>query len=152
MKKREAEIGPGRLIRELLAGWEDGRIKLYLTFRALNYRREQRELFENGEYLPLEAWGSRARHVCAFARRVNGKCMIAAAPRFMAALIPEPGMVPCGEGVWGDSLLALPEGVGSWRNALTGDALAVREREGTTVLPLAEVFAEAPVALLETIS
>jgi (1->4)-alpha-D-glucan 1-alpha-D-glucosylmutase len=152
LKRREAEIGPGELMRELLAGWEDGGVKLYLIHRALGYRRENRELFENGEYIPLEAKGSRARHVCAFARRLEGKSLIVAVPRFVATLVSGPGMFPGGEEAWGDSFLAPPDGVDSWRNVLTGDAVAVREREGTTALALAELFAEAPVALLETIS
>ncbi len=151
LKKREAEIGPRELTRELLAEWEDGRIKLYLTYKGLNYRREHRELFEKGTYLPLEAGGGRGRHVCAFARRVGERCVIAAAPRFMADLIPEPGMVPCGEKVWGDSFLTMPEGGGTtYRNILTGGTVTAIGHEGETVLPLAEVFADSPVAFLET--
>lgn len=151
IKNREMEIGHRELIRELLAGWEDGRIKLYLTHTALSYRRENRELFENGGYLPIDARGARARHVCAFARRVSGKEVIAAVPRFMATLIPEQGMVPCGSDVWRDTFLSLPnETTGTrWRNVLTGEKVAVLKREGRPILPVAEVFAGAPVALLE---
>jgi (1->4)-alpha-D-glucan 1-alpha-D-glucosylmutase len=38
--------------------WEDGRPKLYLTWKALELRRDMAELFERGEYVPL---GPRAK-------------------------------------------------------------------------------------------
>src|SRR5205823_4410180 len=38
---------------ELMQAWPDGRIKLFLTQRVLRFRREQADLFQSGEYLPL---------------------------------------------------------------------------------------------------
>jgi (1->4)-alpha-D-glucan 1-alpha-D-glucosylmutase len=150
LKAREGELGPGKLIGELLKSVEDGRIKLYLIYRILNYRRENRELFDTGEYLPLEAQGARARNLCAFARRNKGKTVIAAAPRFMATLAPEPGQFPLGEAAWLDSFLLLPEGAaGRYRNVITNEELSSQEHSGKTGIPLAGLFASAPVALLE---
>ena len=149
LKAREAEIGPVKLIGELLKSVEDGRIKLYLIFRILNYRRENRELFDAGEYLPLEAQGARARNLCVFARRCKGKTVIAAAPRFMATVAPEPGQFPQGEAAWLDSFLLLPEGAGRYRNVITNEELSSQERSGKAGIPLAGIFASAPVALLE---
>ncbi|MBI1921417.1 MAG: malto-oligosyltrehalose synthase [Geobacter sp.] len=151
LARREKEIGPLELIRELLAGWEDGRIKLYITLRTLNFRRENRELFENGDYLPLEVSGEKERHVCAFARRQGGKSAIAVAPRFFAALVPEPGMLPCGEGIWGETFVTIPEETPGtlYRNIFTNETVTAIERDGKTTLPLAAVFTGAPVALLE---
>ena len=150
LRAREAEIGPGKLFGELLAGREDGRVKLYLIFRVLNFRREHREVFDHGEYLPLEGQGSKARHLCAFARRAKGSSVIAAAPRFLATLVPEPGQLPLGEEVWLDSFLVLPEGgAGRYRNAITGEELSSVEHAGKAVIPLARLFQSAPVALLE---
>ena len=150
LKAREAEIGPEKLIGELLRSVEDGRIKLYLIFRVLNYRREHRELFDTGEYLPLEAQGARARNLCAFARRCNGKTVIAAAPRFMATLAPEPGQYPLGKEAWLDSFLLLPEGAaGRYRNVITNEELSSQEHSGKAGIPLAGLFASSPVALFE---
>lgn len=148
---REGEIGRAELARELTASWEDGRIKLWLTCKALNFRRENRELFESGDYLPLEASGEKERHVCAFARRRNGKSAIVVAPRFFATLVPEPGTLPCGEGIWGEAFLVMPEEApGSrFRNVFTGETVAAVGREGKAALPLAAVFAGTPVALLQ---
>jgi (1->4)-alpha-D-glucan 1-alpha-D-glucosylmutase len=152
LKRREAEIGPEALFRELQESCEDGRIKLYLIFRVLNYRRENRDLFGHGDYLPLEAQGARARHLCAFARRVKGRIVIAVAARFIASLAPEPEQSPLGEQVWLDTFLVLPEGTGvRFRNILNNVELDAVEREGHWGIPLARLFASAPVALLEMV-
>src|SRR5439155_21827535 len=55
--------------RELYSKWEDGRIKMFVTHAALKARRENPELFAGGEYAALKAEGSKAGHLCAFARR-----------------------------------------------------------------------------------
>ena len=72
LKAAEAEIGPRKLFRKLLDSREDGRIKLYIIYRCLNFRRDRNDLFQRGDYRPLEAQGARARHVCAFTRQANG--------------------------------------------------------------------------------
>jgi len=150
LKAREAAIGARALFRELLEKSEDGRIKLYLICRVLNYRLRHRELFEKGEYLPLEVQGERARRVCAFARRGGGKTVIAAAPRLVAPLITEPEHSPLGEEVWRDSCLLLPEGTaGRFRNVINGELVKAVEQGGRRGLRLATLFAECPVALLE---
>jgi (1->4)-alpha-D-glucan 1-alpha-D-glucosylmutase len=82
---------------------------------------------------------------------MGGREVVVVAPRFMATLIPEPDKVPCGEEVWGDSFLVLPEGSGrQYRNVLTNGMVTIVERSGRPGIPLAELFADAPVALLET--
>lgn len=151
--EREGEIGPAALARELTASWEDGRIKLWLICKALNFRRENRELFEQGDYLPLEASGEKQRNVCAFVWRKGGKSAIVIAPRFFAALVPEPGSVPCGKETWGEAFLVMP-GVAPgacYRNVFTGETVAAVSRGENAALPLAGVFAAAPVALLEKV-
>ncbi|MBW3630511.1 MAG: malto-oligosyltrehalose synthase, partial [Gemmatimonadetes bacterium] len=47
------------LAAEIVAGWEDGRAKLYLTHLLLTYRQANPDLFRKGEYVPLEAHGVR---------------------------------------------------------------------------------------------
>ncbi|MCD6034233.1 MAG: malto-oligosyltrehalose synthase, partial [Thermomicrobiales bacterium] len=61
---------PGRrLAADLLETKADGRIKLYLTSRALACRATFPDLFARGAYIPLAAEGAAADHVVAFARR-----------------------------------------------------------------------------------
>lgn len=149
LKRREAETGAGELLRELRKSAADGRIKLYLIYRVLNFRRENRELFDRGEYLPLEAEGAMHRHVCAFMRRADGRSIIVAVPRLIAPLLPEPERQPLDASAWQDTFLPLPEGSGArFRNVVNDEEVAAVEREGKGCLELAQLLDGATVALL----
>jgi len=131
------------LIGELLSTREDGRIKLYLIHEALKVRRENSLLFREGDYVPLDAAGAFKDHVVAFARRKEGKWAVTVAPRFFFALAGE-GNHPLGEGTWKDTSLLFPQQApDKWKNALTGQEIG-----GARRLPVAEILAEFPVALL----
>jgi (1->4)-alpha-D-glucan 1-alpha-D-glucosylmutase len=135
--------------RSLVAAKEDGRVKLYLTHRALDCRRRRASLFRDGAYVPLEPQGARREHVVAFARRREAETVLAVAPRFLARLrLQGP---PVGGPVWAGTWLALPE---TWtprryRNVLTDEAVEVVTREGRSGLALEAILASFPVALLE---
>src|SRR3984957_21348957 len=66
--QNEGEKDPAALLARLTNRPCDGAIKLFLTSRALRFRREQFDLFAEGSYLPLAAKGRRSNHVIAFAR------------------------------------------------------------------------------------
>ena len=68
--------GLEQLGSELLEAWPDGRIKLYVTQRALTLRRERERLFRSGSYTPLSASGKRAEHLVGLARRDEGQAVI----------------------------------------------------------------------------
>ncbi len=132
-----------QLIGELLSTKEDGRIKLYLIHAALNVRRENKFLFQEGDYVPLETAGPFKEHVVSFARRKQGKWGVTVAPRFFFALTGERNH-PLGEDTWKDTALLLPEKAPEkWTNALTGEKLG-----GAGRLPVAEILRDFPVALL----
>ncbi|UPU36012.1 malto-oligosyltrehalose synthase [Geomonas paludis] len=150
LRAREAEIGAQALCRELLEQGDNGRIKLFLIYRVLNYRRQSRDPFDAGEYLPLEAQGARERHVCAFARKGGARTLIVAAARLVATLMPEAGDSPLGETVWQDTVLLLPEGSGErFRNVVNDQQVEAERRDGRLAIPLAALFSEVSVALLE---
>jgi (1->4)-alpha-D-glucan 1-alpha-D-glucosylmutase len=128
---------------------EDGRVKLWVIQRGLLCRREHPGLFTHGEYLPTVAIGSQAESVFAFLRRRNNDWAVAVLPRLVTRLMPNFGDLPMGE-VWQDTVLPLP-GIRpheACRNVFTGETFDLANREGEAVLPLAEVFAHFPVALL----
>jgi (1->4)-alpha-D-glucan 1-alpha-D-glucosylmutase len=137
------------LLQELLSGREDGRIKLFLTYKALNFRRRHRDLFLSGSYLPLAVSGGKKEHVLAFAREHNGFWTVAAVPRLMTRLVA-PGEFPVGQNAWGtQGGLLLPEGSPDlWSNALTGESFHASAANGKKLLSLSGVFHHFPVALL----
>ncbi len=140
------------LVEELLSRWKDGRVKLFLTSRALTFRRERRELFLSGAYLPIQASGGNKEHVLAFARKAGDVWAIAAVPRLVTRLVP-PGEFPVGRKAWGArSGLVLPEGApGRWENVFTGETLRVPAGSRKQTLPLHDVFRDFPLALLANV-
>src|SRR5262249_18018899 len=90
LKERAAAAGPNRsaLARELADHQEDGRIKLYLTWKALNCRKEHPGLFTTGAYLGVTASGPQADHVFSFVRRTDKAEALIAVPRLLAQLGP----------------------------------------------------------------
>ncbi|WP_306533036.1 malto-oligosyltrehalose synthase [Geobacter sp.] len=151
LRTAEAERGTLSLARELLDTMVDGRVKLYLVWKVLCFRREHRALFEQGKYLSLEVQGERSDNVCAFERYRDGETVIAVAPRFYTRLGVPSGGLPLGAEVWKDTRLLIPfEGAGrAYRNILTGERVVTALREGQTTLPFSAVLANFPVALLE---
>jgi (1->4)-alpha-D-glucan 1-alpha-D-glucosylmutase len=112
-------------IRELADNMDDGRVKLYVIWKALNLRKQLPELFQHGEYIPLEAAGERAKHWFAFARRHEGKTLVVAVPRLSAQLLQGEPRMPVGQDIWQDTRIDLPAGCGaSFRNLLPGESVA----------------------------
>lgn len=89
---------------ELMQAWPDGRIKLFLTQRMLRFRRENADLFQRGEYLPLHASGTFAECCVSFARRLANKWIVVIAPRLSARI----GFPPVGK-LWKDTTVEFPE-------------------------------------------
>jgi (1->4)-alpha-D-glucan 1-alpha-D-glucosylmutase len=134
------------LADELLSGVEGGGLKMFVTRQALRFRRERRELFDGGDYVPLQAAGPRQREVVAFARTTPGQAVVAAAGRFFTRLPRR----PTGAAAWGDSALMAQRGA-VYHEVLTQRELRAQRSGGGFELPLAEVFAHLPVAMLERI-
>ena len=147
LKQREKENRPA-LIQDLLTRWVDGKIKLYVTYKGLSFRRSQRSLFEEGNYLPIDASDGARDHVCAFARQKGEAWALVAVPRLITKLVTAE-RPPLGEETWGSSALVLPEDAPEcWLNIFTAEELKVIPSEGRRLLPLASTFQSFPLALL----
>ncbi len=143
LKEAEARA-PAALIAELLERWQDGRVKLFLVQKLLQFRAAQRELFAAGDYVPLGADGQAAARICAFARRHGRAWAIAAAPRLIGALVFRGG-APLGAEAWGETALELPAAAPRrWLDVVTGNQI---EATGNA-LPLSELLKDFPGALL----
>lgn len=139
------------LVRELLASYSDGRTKLLVTAAGLRSRRKRPALY-GGEYVPLEVTGPRGSNVCVFMRRAGGEQAIAAVALRTAQLVEASAGLPALRAPVGDDWsgheVRLPEGAPRrWASVITGQVL-----ECGAALPLSEVFADLPVALLEPLA
>ncbi len=136
--------------RALAATKEDGRVKLYVTWRALAARRTNPGLFTTGDYLPADAMGPGADHLCGLVRQEAGRVAVAAVPRLLLHLVPQVGDLPLGASVWGETRLLLPGVTAGQRlhNVFTGEEAIAVHHEGQAVIRAADLFASFPVALL----
>jgi len=144
LTERMPEADLGELCRELVEGWEDGRIKLYVTHLALRLRAALPGAFTAGGYVPLETGGERAAHVFAFARQGDGETAITLVPRLVATLARDNDFALPDATAWKGTTVRVP--AGRWRNVFTGEELRASE-DGA--LAMDRVFGGFPVALLE---
>ena len=136
------------LCRDLVENYQVGRIKLWVTTRGLELRRELPELFQKGNYVPLES-SHLNQHVCCFARvwQAHGekKLAIVAVPRFAYTLM---GGKPASnsEDTWDDAAIQLPaEAPEEFENIFTGERLHASEGK----LRCADLFRHFPVCVLK---
>ncbi len=99
-----------KLVRELAAEPQRDEVKMFVTYRALEFRKSNRALFARGEYIPLAVQGACAAHVIAFARKFDRQWAVVVAPRWASRVHD-----------WGDTELVMPEGApAEWTDAITG--------------------------------
>ena len=129
-------------------------MKLYITWKTLQYRRDNASLFSTGaSYVPLRAAGDKKHHVCAFAWRKSNKRLLVIAPVLLAGLTSAGEIMPLGTEAWGQTYLVLPrERAGqTYRNIFTSESITTILHAKTTVIPLADIFKDFPVAALELV-
>ena len=133
--RRVAAMGRLPSPAALLRRWRDGRVKMFVTARALEVRARRIEAFR-GAYRAVDTGTANA---VAFLR--GDAEVLVVVPRLTTALV-RPPRLPVGD-VWGDLTLPVP---GRWRNAFTGEVeesgrlrellgtfpVGVFEREGRT--------------------
>ena len=139
-----AVAGRDGAVAALLADWPDGRIKLYLTARALRLRRTRRDLFLEGDYVPLVCEPAEA---IAFTRRRGEERLVVVAARFPSRKTGEDRPFPTGTAAWKDARVLLPDDAprGPLVDLFTGRRIAP---DGSGHLALAEALAVLPVAWL----
>ena len=147
LKECDGARGAGSCAPMLLEHWQDGRLKMFVTWKALSVRNKYPELFRRGSYLPLIAHGSRAQNVCAFARQHNGHKVMTVVSRLCAGLLNGNKENPTGQEVWGDTQVELPPEISSavYRNVFTGES-ATLSKEGNR-LAMSSLLATFPVGL-----
>lgn len=107
----------GVSLPDLVANRRDGWIKLAVTTRLLNLRREHRLLFEEGDYVPVAVEGPMSEHVVAFLRRRENEAVLVAVSRLLTIPGGNEGVLDAS--IWeGTTLQGLSDG--AWRDVLAG--------------------------------
>jgi len=134
--------------RQLTGRWQDGQIKLYAIWKALNFRREQSELFSKDDFLQLEATGPLAEHVLAILRRHKREWALFVAPRWLARA-QETQVNHDPDSFWRETRIRLPDAAPQfWENIFTGQKLSTANEQGS--LAVGEMLLHFPVALLSS--
>ncbi|MFD1140155.1 malto-oligosyltrehalose synthase [Larkinella insperata] len=136
----DAEPDPA-LLETLWENRYDARIKLWLTHTLLNERKQQPELFAQGQYIPLAVEGRYKDHVLAFARRQRQNWVVVVVPLHLGVMSQQQNKAVTALD-WKDTRIVLPpDAPVEWKNVfikttgLASDTLAVKELFQT--LPLA---------------
>ncbi|MDE2447969.1 MAG: malto-oligosyltrehalose synthase [Gammaproteobacteria bacterium] len=147
--------GSAQLARTLADDVADPRCKLFLHVRILELRRRDPELFERGEYLRLKVTGRRAPHLCAFARRLEGRLAVVLAPRLYLKLMGADGEAaagrqrpPLGAEAWADTAVQLPSGSAAPLRGVLDDREVPQTGAGAAAISVAAALQSFPVALL----
>jgi (1->4)-alpha-D-glucan 1-alpha-D-glucosylmutase len=155
--RRKSMLGAIRLLgenpavsflQEFTSSWKDGRVKLFLIWKALNFRRDHSELFSEGGFTTLRVIGRRRENIAAFERRYQRESILAIVPRWLARANRK-AVSTSDAGFWANTQVVVPFGkVSTWRNVLTGEEAIPtggKERRSIAVSQLLKHF---PVALL----
>jgi (1->4)-alpha-D-glucan 1-alpha-D-glucosylmutase len=136
-KLEDAEKEGGRpWLCRLLRNWHDGGIKLAVIQKLLQFRREQADLFEQGNYEPLQMAEGSPQRVCAFRRTFEQQTCVA-----IASLDARLKSEDYAEAFVDFSTQTT---AAQWRDVLTDVAMGTRNGS----VELAEIFSALPVALL----
>jgi (1->4)-alpha-D-glucan 1-alpha-D-glucosylmutase len=123
---------------ELLAGWRDARIKLFVIWKLLRFRRDNPALFGEGDYIPVNGAGNFAECCVAFERRMGDQTLLVLAPRLTSRV----GFPPIGD-LWQDTKIAPRTTAGTWRDLLTGKC-----HPAEPALSVGEILGDLPIAVL----
>ena len=143
-----AHFDTSGVARHLLAEWPDGRIKLYMIWKALGCRRKQPTLFREGEFIPLEAAGDQSHHILGFLRRHGEEHAVIIIPRWVTNIPRSVETTMLGT-FWSGIDLKLPvSSPNSWRNVFTAKTTETRPGDGNPCIAVSDLFQDFPVALL----
>jgi (1->4)-alpha-D-glucan 1-alpha-D-glucosylmutase len=145
---READEAASTRLDDLVRNWKNGRIKLYLIWKALRFRAQNSLHFADAQFLTLESRGKRQEHVAAFIRRYKKDWTLIVVPRWLAR-----GRYPAKPGeahsFWGNTEVRLPAAAPtSWKNVLTGQSVKADGSGGRRTIRIDKLLENFPVALL----
>ena len=138
-----------KFLLELTDNLTDGRIKQYLIASVLHYRGRNRELFQYGNYVPLDVTGSGSEHVIAFARQWEDKVAITVAPRLLYSMGMRKHGMPCGKRLWKDTAITLPESMRNYafRNFLSKEDIRAKGKH-LAEIDVSDILKDLPIGFL----
>jgi len=149
LQQRLHAQSPAAVAGELLARWQDGQLKLFITATLLRLRQSHAAACD-GQYLALGTSGVRAEHICAYARVAEASAFIVVVSRWSATLSGGALQAPLGEQAWADTAVLLPRTLpaGIYVDVFTGQQVPIGSAEEESRLGVASLFTVLPVCVL----
>jgi (1->4)-alpha-D-glucan 1-alpha-D-glucosylmutase len=150
--KRADRADRASLLEDLNHNWQDARIKLFLIWKALNFRRQHADIFSQADFVPLKTTGPRKENVAAFLRRYKRDLILIVIPRWLPRSTDSP-VDGCHGHFWAGTEILTPAARSPrWRNVLTAEELASKKLKAGRTLEVSQVLRRFPVALLTAIA
>ena len=146
--ENRAQGGLTDLCKDSVQNWQDGRAKLYLTWKVLNFRREHRELFFEGSFVRLQVSGKRAKNLIAFARRRGKQWTLTIVPRWLAYARAPMNWSPMAAFWRGTKILLPAKAPTRWESILSGGFVELIPSRTQLSLRAEDVLGDFPVACL----
>lgn len=150
LKNGLAEAAMQGILGEASAADPD-QLKLFVLSRLLCFRRDNKEIFVGGQYLPALCKGEKERHIISFVRMQAGKIVFAAAARFFTELTtPQAGYCSSSR-IWQETRIILPEGIrypSFFKDVFTEETVTVHRSSDGSYLMAKDVFRHAFIGLL----
>jgi (1->4)-alpha-D-glucan 1-alpha-D-glucosylmutase len=124
----------------------DPRLKLFLTWKTLNLRKQYCDLFSEGEYIPRSVLGPKAKHLLAFSRRLDNQEVVVVVARLWGQLLGNAKFPLALEG-WKDTRIEAGR-EGAYVNAFSGERIDVVGSNHPAYFQASQLFGSFPVALL----
>ncbi len=132
-------------LKQLKLHFNSGKIKMYCLHKVLEQRREYPEVFEEGDYIPIEVREPFKDCIVAFARKKENNYFLAVVPVLVTQIFEE--NMKLKEGVEMEPVFEFSKGFPKkWENVYTETALNT-EKSWT----VKQLFGDFPVALLKNI-
>lgn len=135
--------------QDMLEHMEDGRLKLYITWKALQVRRQYPEVFQQGTYVPVCVRGPRADNLIAYVRGKENISILVVVPRLCSGLLPDPSQRGISPEMWNDTTLEMWEQAPalSFEDLLTSNRWSISKSEGPLTSDVSLLLHNFPVGL-----
>lgn len=139
--QEEQKKNPRELGKNLVRSWKDGGVKLWLTWRLLQARRQHEKLFSEGEYLAFPIAGNGHRHFISYFRRYKKTWLWVTIPQLLAREEKVHASLDFQSQYILEQSFSLPEGAPKkWKSVLTEEIITGKTQSARSLfkgLPVA---------------
>ncbi len=131
-------------LQNILKNPSDGKIKIFMVYKALQLRNEKPEIFNEGNFIPIEAGGKYKENIIVYARNTEDDFVITIVPRFLTNIVEENNL-PVDRDIWDDTYIKLNKinPGSSIKNYFSGEIFERNDK-----ISVGEIFKNFPYGLL----